>query len=396
MFIWKIKPIIISIKAGLLMAGVSVLATSAMGVSVVAAELNPIEDVSVVNDEDMTPERIAQRKAVEEAERKRLEYEAEAARTAQALEQAQLNAQAKEASDTYATWGTYGNYDSPEVILSKNSATISQSAGAQDAVAPVGVAPVAPLQGVMTVDVVIFAGQSNMSGAGGNAKNAPAVAAGQGYEFKAVSSPNGLYPIKEPFGNTEGGYVGENSSLKRGSLVSSFVNAYYAQTGVPVVAISAARGNTASSWWAQPQVIADLNSRFTKALNYLNTNHYSVRRKYVVFLQGESDVINGVKQDQYKRNINSAFSGLFNAGLDQVFIITPGCTSNGIIDYSPVVKAQEELCASNSRFSLGSELLRTLPASYMSDELHYNQKALNMVGADAAARVAAYSNSVGR
>lgn len=391
MFCEKIKCNNLSVKLGVAFVGAVMMFTLFPSVSAKAE--NVILPQAGLVQEELSPEQLAQRQAVLDAERKQLEYEAEAARTAKALEQAQLNAKAKEASDTYAAWGTYGNYAAPEVILSQGTVNSPAVAGAANATAPIGVAPVAAPSGIMTVDLVIFAGQSNMSGVGGNANNAPAVANGQGYEFKAVSNPNGLYPIKEPFGNTEAGYIGENSSLKKGSLVSSFVNSYYAQTGVPVVAISASRGDTASSWWAQPQVSSDLTSRFTKALNYLNTNHYSVRRKYVVFLQGESDVINGVKQDQYKKNINAAFSGLFNSGLDQVFIITPGNTSDGIVDYAPVIKAQEELCASSSRFSLGSELLRTLPASYMSDVLHYNQKALNMVGADAAARVAAYTKA---
>lgn len=350
--------------------------------------------------EELSPEKIAQQKAIEDAQRKRMEAEAEVARTAAALEEAQRKAQAQEAADTYAKWGTYGDYASPEMILAQGASTVQTNAQTNtvfgDSTAmPIGTA-VEPPTGIMTVDLVIFAGQSNMSGAGGDATKAPAVANGQGYEFKAISNPNGLYPIKEPFGSTEAGYIGENASLKKGTLVSSFVSNYYARTGVPVVAITASRGNTNSNWWAQPQVISDLTSRFTKAKNYLNTNHYSVRKAYLVFLQGESDVLSGIKPAQYKANINAAFSGLFNAGLNQVFIITPGHNAGNTLDFSSIINTQKEMCASDSRYSLGSDMLVNLPASYMTDELHYNQKALNMVGADAAARAAAYTNATCR
>ena len=333
---------------------------------------------SVVFADELTPAQRAQQEALKEEERVRLEQEAEAARTANAVSNAQKKAEAEEAAAVYAAWGTYGNYRSPDVIMAQGEADMFSDC-------------VSGVLGNMTVDLVIFAGQSNMSGAGGSASSAPAVANGQGYEFKAISNPNGLYPIKEPFGCTEAGYIGENSSLKRGSLVSSFASNYYARTGVPIVAISASRGNTASSWWAQPQVISDLTSRYNKALNYLNTNHYSVRKKYLVFLQGESDSLGTTTPEQYKANINAAFSGLFNAGLDQVFIITPGRTASGVVDYTPIINAQKDMCAKSSKYTLASELLQNLPVSYMTDELHYNQKALDMVGADAAAKAAAYT-----
>ena len=52
---------------------------------------------------------------------------------------------------------------------------------------------------VQTVDLMIFAGQSNMAG-NGDASQAPDVPAGHGYEFRAVTDPTRLYPVEEPFG----------------------------------------------------------------------------------------------------------------------------------------------------------------------------------------------------
>lgn len=58
-----------------------------------------------------------------------------------------------------------------------------------------------------TVDFFLL-GQSNMAGRGITCEKwpqpAPALLSGAGYEFRAVSDPDRLYPIQEPFG------VGEN------------------------------------------------------------------------------------------------------------------------------------------------------------------------------------------
>ncbi|MDO5396314.1 MAG: hypothetical protein Q4G33_00090 [bacterium] len=53
-----------------------------------------------------------------------------------------------------------------------------------------------------TVDVIVFAGQSNMSGRG-NVANATLCDEKAGFEYKAVSNSEMLVPITEPFGFNE-------------------------------------------------------------------------------------------------------------------------------------------------------------------------------------------------
>ena len=48
---------------------------------------------------------------------------------------------------------------------------------------------------VTDVDLIFFMGQSNMSGAGGDATLCPQVSEDAGQEFRAVSDPTRLYPI---------------------------------------------------------------------------------------------------------------------------------------------------------------------------------------------------------
>ena len=244
----------------------------------------------------------------------------------------------------------------------------------------------------VTVDLIIFAGQSNMSGNGGNASLAPAVPAGVGYEYRPTASPNALYPLVEPFGRNERGYISDQPQFQNGTMVSSFVNTYYQKTKVPVVAVPATCGGTDSSFWASSAAKADLQSRFIKAKSYLEKNNFKIRRKFLVFMQGESDAVKGISAFDYKNNLTSAFQPLFANGLEQVFIITPGYAVNGMYSYDDVVNAQTDLCNSNNMFTLASNVLHSAAMnSYLDDAVHYNQQGLNLAGSSAASRAAAFA-----
>ena len=92
------------------------------------------------------------------------------------------------------------------------------------------------------VDLIFFMGQSNMAGRG-DAALAPAVTPGMGFEYRAVTDPAHLHPLAEPFGANENDPAGVNEpGMKTGSMVSAFVNACTAQTGIAVVGVSCAKG----------------------------------------------------------------------------------------------------------------------------------------------------------
>ncbi len=246
------------------------------------------------------------------------------------------------------------------------------------------------VQGVKTVDLVLFVGQSNMSGFGGNAALAPAVPNDMGYEFRPLSDPSGLHPIVEPFGSMEGGYLSDPGSLRGGTMVSSFANAYYAATGVPIVAVSACRGGSDSAFFASGPVKSELLNKFVQTKSFLQMNHITVRRAFAVFLQGETDALKGVKPAQYQANVLAAFSPLFVNGLQRVYVITPGRAKGNIVNYDSIVQAQIDLCSTDSRFTLASTMLRTMSDASLADEVHYNQSALNSVGSSAAGVAARY------
>lgn len=248
--------------------------------------------------------------------------------------------------------------------------------------------------GLKTVDLVIFAGQSNMAGGGGDASAAPAVPKDQGYEFRYGKAPMGLYNIEEPFGIYQDGFLSDPDGIRKGSLVSAFCNSYYKSTGVPVLAFSATRSGSPISYWQAPAVQAELLQKFDLVNAWCNSNNVVVRRKYLVWLQGETDAMAGMNSATYEANLSTVFNGLFSRGLEQVFVVTIGQAAGVPCAYDNIANAQLSLCAKDPRFSLATDVLRILPAEYTPDTIHYNQKALNTVGTQAASVAALYTKTV--
>ena len=272
-----------------------------------------------------------------------------------------------------------------------SAALWSVSVSAAEITAPAAVTPTPAPLAVKTVDLVIFAGQSNMSGRGGDAKAAPGVAKDTGYEFRIGTCPTGMYPVTEPFGIYANGYLCDLPALRGGSLVSAFMNAYYKGTGVPVLGFSAARGGTSIAFWQTAPVQVELSQRYDMIKAWCTANHIFIRKEYVVWLQGETDGVARVDKATYKAGLQRVFAPLFAKGLDQVFVIPIGQYAGLPGTYDQIIAAQLELCQTDARFSLGSDALRALPATYLTDGCHYNQAALNIVGTQSGAAAALFT-----
>ena len=249
--------------------------------------------------------------------------------------------------------------------------------------------------GKRIVDLILFMGQSNMSGAGGNAKYAPKVPYEEGFEFRAISDPTRLYQITEPFGVNENNLnaIMDLPGAKRGSLVSSFANTYFEKTGVPVVAVSASAGATDTAFWMTPAVSADYTERLKRAIVWLENDKYEIRNKYVVWLQGESDAVDDLSAETYEENMNNIIRPLFIEGIQKVFFITPGRTITKKDYFSQIISAQIKMSKDSGYYVLGTTVLSGVSTEYMVDEWHYNQTVLNLVGKECAQSVAYYSNT---
>lgn len=249
-----------------------------------------------------------------------------------------------------------------------------------------------PLETGSEVDLIMFMGQSNMSGTGDSDK-APVVIEGAGYEFRAISDPTKLYPIEEPFGENENNEEGVNDEdLKTGSLVSSFVNSYYSGSGVPVVAVSAsAGGSTLHSWREDGELLPDAENRYNTAKEWLTENGYVIRHSYMVWLQGESDGNKQTSKEEYISSMKDIFSVMQDDGIEKCFIIRIGIRTEEPGMYDTIIEAQTELCRDNEDFILVSTKAVELEhLGLMRDEVHYTQGGLNLIGEEAGANVAYY------
>lgn len=243
------------------------------------------------------------------------------------------------------------------------------------------------------VDLIIFAGQSNMSGFGGNPAQAPPLTEGAGGEFRAISNPTSLYTITEPFGFYENTPIMNDMLGKGGTLVTSFVNAFYEETGIPVVAVSASKCGTSSNYWASEAVCKEVIMRYRTAYDWLNANGYQVKNKFIVFLQGENDVIENVTLEQYLTNMNTFSTTLYNQGIDKFFMIRVGRKRSDATLFDGIIETQTKLCQNDPRFVLASTVLNAYQEKDMVDEYHYTQQVLNDVGEDAGKNVGYFANT---
>lgn len=248
-------------------------------------------------------------------------------------------------------------------------------------------------------DLILFMGQSNMSGAGGNAEEAPELIKGAGYEYRAITEPEKLCVLTEPFGENEHkeGYLDDRELLTRGgSLVTSFVNAYYKETGERVVAVSASRGSARISSFNN-YLVEDVIERLENAKRVMTQEGVNIRHIYMVWLQGETDAYLGTPQEQYIGEMQKLLYTLQPYGVEKCFVIQIG---NGIyegaaFDSEPMQAAQELLCENDENFVMISSLAKTISEPpYMEDGIHFTQQGLNLLGEDAGKNMGNYVNVI--
>ncbi len=204
------------------------------------------------------------------------------------------------------------------------------------------------------VDLFLFMGQSNMAGRGIvndlHPEGAPALIAGAGYEYRAVSSPGRLYPIAEPFGRLENRAGGiDDGDMKTGSMVTAFVNAYYEAAGVPVVGVSASKGGSRIDFW-QPggSFLTDAIDRMRDACRFLDANDYRIRHRLMLWCQGESDGDAAKPGSQYQREFTCMLDAMLHEGIERCFLIRIGqYNGTGSQDYRGIMAAQDAIAETN-------------------------------------------------
>ena len=245
-----------------------------------------------------------------------------------------------------------------------------------------------------SMDLIIFMGQSNMSGAGGDASAAPELTEGSGYEYRAVTDPDTLHVLSEPFGEKENrGALDDTELLERkGSLVTSFVNAYYGQTKVPVVAVSASRGSSSLNGWLTKGLKEEAAERLKAAKDCMKKEKIHVYRTYMVWFQGEADANLETTADEYKAQLAELVSYMKEQGVEKCFLIQLGPDLTDPAKHQEIMDAQLAACEENEDLVLVSTLPAELTDPDLRDVLgiHYKQEALNLIGADAGKNAGEY------
>lgn len=260
-----------------------------------------------------------------------------------------------------------------------------------------------------TVDLILFAGQSNMSGRG-DAEEAVVCPPGAGYEFHAVGEPS-LTPVSEPFGRNENtapleDFNSKGVNLRTGSMVSAFMKACAAKTGVPVVGVSASKGGMPSVFFLTLSVQNEIAHRFKSAVTYLNQRGICVRRKAVVWCQGETDADRSTTEFSYKANLRALWEKFKSYGMTDMFIVRTGHFNYQLelgedgkptqdayahdVRYSLVNRWQEEFARAHEDVHVVADFYSDHYLSLMRDRFHYRQQAYNEIGTLAGQRVAQY------
>lgn len=251
-------------------------------------------------------------------------------------------------------------------------------------------------------DLFIFAGQSNMAGRGITSSRfpdpAPIVSPEAGAEFRAISDPHRLYPVTEPFGVLENNPQGiYEPGMKTGSMVSSFINTYYSKTGFPVLGISASKGGSSIlEWLPGAPYFEDLCDRYRKCLAYTASHGITVRSRYLLWCQGETDGDHEMSGEEYIRHFSEFWTALKTQGILHCFLIPIGHFNPYLVepeaefhDYTEIMAAQHSIAERFPDVTLVSEKFATmLHRGLMKDTFHYYQAAYNEVGEDAAIHIA--------
>lgn len=241
--------------------------------------------------------------------------------------------------------------------------------------------------------LLMFMGQSNMAGRG-TVEEAPALIQGAGYEYRAVTAPDCLHILKEPFGENENNEKGVTEpGMKTGSMVTAFVNACYIETGIPIVGVSCAKGGSAiAEWLPGTAYYADAVERQKRCEKWLLEHDYRIMYKGMVWCQGCTDGDLHTPADAYKLStLKLIHSFCRECGIKKCFQIQIGNHRDDRSLYVPIQQAQEELEAENEDIILVSRQLKTFAdLGLMKDAFHYLQKGYNLVGTDAGKNTGKY------
>ena len=258
----------------------------------------------------------------------------------------------------------------------------------------------------METDILIFSGQSNMQGQT-EALPSPNEPVANASEYRHLTGA--LVPVVHPVGETLGSDASGKellscAELGYGSMIPDFCREYVHHAGVAVTAIHTAQGATRIEEWQKgtPRyacAIDKIRAGIAKARETAD-----IRRICFIWLQGESDAIERTAAEDYMHMMRDFRRALEqDAGIDVFGIIEVGwfCSTvrwmtdrtheDALACDETIMRAQEALCR-DGEFVMLTQLTKalSLDGTYINPDAdgHYNNRAMALIAADAAATLA--------
>lgn len=235
------------------------------------------------------------------------------------------------------------------------------------------------------MDIIIFSGQSNMQGQTESCPCEPAVKGA--YEFRFFE--NKLIPLRHPVGENIGNiFLAAHEG--HGSLIPDFCRAYIASTGKETMAVHIAKGGTTIAEWL-PEHFSERYFMAVRKAKNARRKAGEIGKMYFVWLQGESDAIEGTSQIDYEKRMLKFRENLVkDLKIDGFFIIRMGKFVQDSRDIE-ILRAQENLCDGEKFVMLTriSGVLTQCP-KYMNPYAagHYNNAGMKLLGTAAGENLA--------
>jgi hypothetical protein len=262
----------------------------------------------------------------------------------------------------------------------------------------------------MLTDILIFGGQSNMQGQ--TESLIPTENNGLCFEYKYLTDT--IVPLADPVGEnirydrscgypvTKEGSVGTwledhvagMACYGNTNMVPSFCKTYSELTGRTVVAVHAAKGSTVIAQWLPGT--AGYGMLKDKALAAIDkvAKDFTVGNIFFVWLQGESDAIEGNGKRYYMEKLTELAGALkTDVGIERFGIIRVGRFTNDQRDLE-IIDAQDEICKENGFFLMLTRIATELNlcVRYMNPDVkgHYSAEGLIKLGDEAARTLVAF------
>ncbi len=252
------------------------------------------------------------------------------------------------------------------------------------------------------IDLLIFGGQSNMQGQTEclPEPNEPVEDAWE-YRYRIDERIPLCHPVGEDIAAASGETSLKGAHEGHGSLVPDACRAYVAETGRKVVAIHVACGGTCIHEWLRGTERFDLAMAKIKAGIAKAKESYEIGHIAYLWLQGESDAIDGRADEVYRERMTDFKADLKReAGIEVFGIIKVGyfCRTVSWLRYrydeesgraadEVIMEAQERLTREDPDFVM---LARVCPAMSLEAkwinpyaEGHYSNAAMTVIGTEA-------------